>query len=316
MLLSVVVSAFSLGRIGDLIDLLDGLAKQTYREMETIVIIDESHELFSKISDYTKNNHYNNVRTVFNPCNNGLSYSRNLGIENATGEVIAFIDDDAVPYSNWADSIVKTFEEDETIGAVTGDIIPLWENEDMSWFPKELHWMISCSYVMTPTVKQEFERGFGANMSFRKVVFDKVGFFDTNFGINGKKWVGGEDTDMFLRVKKLGMKIVFNPGACVHHKIYKYRIQTKNIIKRAYNGGFSVALMKNELQYKMSDSTENEYLKHLLFKFYPAKITSLLNTNRLIELKAINAVTLVIISETFGFCYGIIYNHIPRKSRN
>jgi len=112
----------------------------------------------------------------------------------------------------------------------------------MSWFPKELHWMISCSYIMTPNQKEEVERGFGTNMAFKRYLLDDVGMFDTNLGIKGKNWVGGEDTDMFLSIKEAGKKVIFNPDARVLHKVYAYRISTKNIMKRAFDGGVSVAI--------------------------------------------------------------------------
>lgn len=310
MKLSVVTSAYSIDRINDLKDLLDGLSNQTCKLFETIIVIDKNKELLERINEYIDKNSFKNMHIIFNPENKGLSYNRNIGIKNSSGDIIAFIDDDAIPFDNWGKAIIETFEEDENIGAVTGEIIPLWEHEEMSWFPKELHWMLSCSYVMTPTTKQEFERGFGTNMSFKREVFDRAGTFDTNLGINGKKWVGGEDTDMFLRVKKLGMKIIFHPDVCVKHKVYKYRIETKNLIKRAFNGGYSVALMKNELEYELSQSTENSYLKHLMFRFYPTKFLESVTNPSLILLKQAYVVTIVMFFEFSGFVYGICSNKL------
>lgn len=303
--LSVIISAYSLDRYRDLTEVLDGLNKQTYNSFETIVVIDKNIELFNNISEYIKTNRIKNVNIIFNPENKGLSYSRNLGIENSTGSIIAFIDDDAIPSRNWAKNIVENFEEDNLIGAITGDIFPLWESEDLSWFPKELHWMISCSYVMTPNTKQYFDRGFGTNMAFKKEVFLKAGNFDTTFGINGKKWVGGEDTEMFLRVKDLGMKVVFNPDIYVQHKVYSYRVKTRNVIKRAFNGGYSVSLMKKKLNYTVLDSKENRYFKHILLNFYPSKFKELILKPSVILLKQIFTVSIVIIFELAGYIYGV-----------
>jgi glycosyltransferase involved in cell wall biosynthesis len=202
MILSVIVSAYSLERFHDLADVIDGISNQTYNQIETIIIIDENKELFDKVNGYINVKNLENVHTIFNSENKGLSHSRNIGIKSSHGSIIAFIDDDAVPSIDWAKNIVETFNEDSLIGAVTGDVIPQWECSDMAWFPRELYWMLSCSYVMTPKEKKEFERGFGTNMAFKRNIFDKVGIFDTNLGINGKKWVGGEDSDMFLKVKK------------------------------------------------------------------------------------------------------------------
>ncbi len=312
MLLSVVVSVFSLNRLGDLRDLLDGLAQQTYKNLEVVIIVDENKELFEKVAAYINSNKYTNVYIVFNDVNKGLSYSRNVGIDHSNGEIISFIDDDAIPNNYWAEKIVDSFLEDETIGALTGEIIPLWEYDKMSWFPKELHWMISCSYVMTPSTKQEFERGFGTNMAFKKEIFDKVGKFDINFGLNVKKWVGGEDSDMFLRVKKVGMKVLFNPDVCVQHKIYYYRIKLKNIAKRAFNGGSSVHQMKKRIKYSLNQSTEHRYLKYIFFTSFPGMIQGVFSKNFLLCLKQICIIIYVLFFELIGFLYGYCFSFIDK----
>jgi GT2 family glycosyltransferase len=308
MQLSIVISAYSLKRIADLIDLLDALSKQTLEPNEILIIIDESVELSKKIEEYINKNKYKCMRVIFNPTNKGLSFSRNIGLKNSLGDIIAFIDDDAIPYNYWAKSIVETFTEDQNVGAVTGDIIPLWEHEGMSWFPKELHWMISCSYIMTPCNKQEVERGFGTNMAFRREVFEKVGIFNTNFGINGKKWIGGEDTDMFLRVKKTGMKVMFNPDMRIQHKIYSNRIILNNLLKRAYNGGYSVSLMKKHIDYSLDSSLEKNYVKCLLNNFYYFKIKQMVISPSWIHIKQLSVVTLVLISEFLGYLYSTVKN--------
>lgn len=308
MMISVVISAYSLDRYYDLTDVLNGLNKQTYRSFEAIVVIDKSKELFNKINEYINANRIENIKIIFNPENKGLSYSRNIGIKYSTGSIVAFIDDDAIPSSGWIENIIDTFSEDKNIGAVTGDITPLWEDNDMSWFPKELYWMISCSYIMTPTTKTEFERGFGTNMAFRREIFDKVGYFDTNFGINGKKWVGGEDTDMFLRLKNINLKVIFNPNVRVQHRIYLSRLNPRNIIKRSFNGGYSVALMKKAIKYKLKGSTESEYLRHIFCIFFPKRFKWFVLSPSKIIFKQMTTVFIVMFFEGLGYLVGISQN--------
>lgn len=314
MTLSIVVSAYSLERLHDLIDVIDGINNQTYSPIEAIIVIDKNKELFDKVDIYIKINNLKNMYLIFNPENKGLSYSRNIGIENSHGSIVAFIDDDATPSVDWAKHIVETFNEDSLIGAVTGDVIPKWEFDGMSWFPKELYWMLSCSYVMTPTKKQEFERGFGTNMAFKRSVFNTLGTFDINLGINGKKWVGGEDSDMFLRVKKSGMKIIFDPKVQVQHKIYSYRIKIKNLAKRAFNGGYSVVLMKKLVKYSLYNSTEHKYVEHLIFNFFPKVLRGIFTKFSLISIKQMFAVILVLSFESIGFIYG--YFSLSKISSN
>lgn len=174
----------------------------------------------------------------------------------------------------------------------------------MSWFPKELQWMISCSYVMTPRKMQDVDRGFGTNMAFLKELVINAGMFDTNFGIKENKWIGGEDTKMFFNIKKYGKRVIFNPNTIVYHKIYSSRIKFSNIAKRSFSGGLSVAFMKNLLSYNVKNSMEDKYLNHLFFKFYPKSFTKLFNQPSKNIVKQIAAVSLVILCEGSGYLYG------------
>ena len=305
-LISIIVSTYSTKRINDFQNLLKSIRNQSYQNIEIVISVDENKELYHKIEKLIPEIE-KNIKIIFNPRNEGLAHSRNIGVKNADGDIIAFVDDDAILFPDWAESIVKTFDGNN-IGAVAGDIIPLWENNNMSWFPRELFWMISCSYSMTPDHKCEVERGFGTNMAFRKDIFYKVGMFDSEFGINGEKWTGGEDTIMFLKVKDNGDKVFFNPDAKVFHKIYFYRIKMLNIVKRAFNGGYSVAKMNKLRKYNISDSTEERYLRTLLFEFYPRGFKKLLTKKSVESLKQIFAVTMVIVSESIGYLIGKLRN--------
>lgn len=321
MILSIVVSAYSFNRLKDLIEVIDAIQNQSYKPFELNLIIDKDERLFNAVKEHISINKFENTNVIFNKENNGLSYSRNVGVLNSTGKIIAFIDDDAIPDINWAKNIVETFHNDSEVGAIAGEIIPLWEHKNMCWFPKELHWMISCSYVMTPCEIQDVDRGFGANMAFLKELIVKAGMFDTNLGINGNRWIGGEDTKMFLSVKEYGKRVVFNPYAIVHHKIYSSRIEFRNIAKRSFNGGLSVSVLKNYIDYNPKKSTENSYLKQLLFEFYPKSFMKLLMVPTINTIKQISAVSCVIFCEIVGYSYGKVtlklnkYNFYNLKTR-
>lgn len=303
MSLSVIVSAYSSDRYHDLTDLLNGLDEQTCSSFETVIVIDKNKELFDKINQYIKIKGIKNTVQIFNHENRGLSHSRNIGIQNSKGSVVAFIDDDAVPSPNWVKSIIETFKEDE-IGAVTGEVIPLWEFKEMSWFPKELFWMISCSFENISSPKMEVASGFGVNMAFKKKLILDLGMFNTDLGINGKKWQGGEDSDMFLRIREFGKKVVFNSETKVFHKVYAHRIYLKNILKRAFNGGLSIVFMKNMRAYDLT--IENAYLKRLLLEFYPSQLNKLIFSPSTIPLKRMTIVSAVVIFEGLGYLYGIM----------
>lgn len=81
MILSVIVSAYSLNRLNNLIQLIDGISDQSYKSFESIIVIDKNKELFNKIREYISSNRLKNINTIFNPENKGLSYSRNVGVK-------------------------------------------------------------------------------------------------------------------------------------------------------------------------------------------------------------------------------------------
>ncbi len=303
--LSIVVSAFSMERYEDLVEIFNKLNDQICLNFELIIIIDENFNLYDKLKLNFKNYNFENLFLIFNKNNYGLSYSRNLGIQKASGNAIAFLDDDAVPVPEWTQEIVKTFNDGKVMAA-TGDVIPLWEDPSMAWFPKELNWLISCSYIMTPSIYTEIDRGFGVNMVFRKDVFDEIGVFNTNLGISKGRWIGGEDTDMFLRVQDMKGLIIFNPNITVYHKIAKKRIYLINICKRAYNGGISVAALKSTRPYRMNKSTEYKYFFKLLYDFYPNSIIQALKKPSIEVIKKIVYVSFVILFHQIGYLHGSI----------
>ncbi|HUL62340.1 MAG TPA: glycosyltransferase [Methanocella sp.] len=301
LLVSIIVSIYSSKRYDDLVDLIDGVRGQTYGHNEMIIVVDENVDLYNKITEHLAAHDYRNVFPVFNPDNRGLSYSRNLGVDLAKGDVVAFIDDDAVPEPQWIEAIAQCFVK--CVGAVAGHVAPKWESNSMVWFPRELFWMISCTYQNNLETKAEIERGFGVNMAFRRDLLTRMGGFNEKLGINGKKWLGGEDTDMFLKVREAGWKVIYSPDAKVAHKIFRDRLCLKKIVKRAFDGGKSIAALKKYRRYAIKNSTEQNYLKTILFEYYPATLRRFL-TFCAHTIKQVVAVSATVLFVGIGYIYG------------
>lgn len=289
--LSVIISTFSIERLNDINEILDHLNKQFKNSFELIIIVDCDSRYYRELSNSLHRRHLRfKACVIFNPINNGLSYSRNIGVTNAKGHFVAFLDDDALPEPQWTKEVIDAF--DEGVGAVTGDVFPLWESPEMSWFPKELFWMISCSYTLCPKEKKTFDRGFGVNMAFRRDSVLRSGMFDERLGINKSRWVGGEDTAMFIKIKESGEKIIFNPLARVHHKIPARRVYLKSLIKRAYSGGVSIAILSSVNEYRLLNSTESTYSKDLFYRFYPSSVRSCVRDLSIMPIKRMFYVSL------------------------
>ena len=162
-----------------------------------------------------------------------MSGGRNLGVGSAKGAIIAFTDDDAILSRNWAEEIVRTFERYSEVIAVTGASLPLWKDESVEWFPKELYWMIGCTWRDFDRTNKKDLRGVrlaryvsGVNMSFRREAFDTQ-LFSPAYGKAGKKQGPlGDDRAFALGVtRSTGKTIIFNPRVVVWHKVYRYRTQ-------------------------------------------------------------------------------------------
>ena len=157
----------------------------------------------------------------------GLSWARNRGIVDCAGDVIAFIDDDVTVDRRWVGRLQQAFAENPAAGVVTGLVCPS-ELETLpqaqfefqrgfgrgyapKWFHpargRRLHWK-AC---------ETGRFGTGANMAFRRVVFERVGLFATELGA-GTLTQGGEDLEMFYRVIKQGIPVVYEPRALVWHR--------------------------------------------------------------------------------------------------
>lgn len=245
--LSIVVTSYTLDRLNDIIELLDSIKAQTYDHTETILVVEKSVELFDRIKRYAEENAIPNVKVVFNHGEQGLSAARNLGSKEAKGHIIAFIDDDALPFRDWAEEMVKTYEDDSVIGA-TGPALPLWEDKSMTWFPQEFYWIIGCTawYASSETKGITPVRNvWGMNMSFRREAFDLAGTFSSDIGgIQGRR-LHGEEVDLSLRVKrKTGKRIVYNPKAKVQHKTYKRRVSSRFIARNSYWIGYTRPMLK------------------------------------------------------------------------
>jgi len=77
-------------------EVLNSIAAQSYSDIETILIIENSKEIYNAIQNIMLKNNWKNLSLVFNDTVSGLSANRNLAVKVAGGDIVAFVDDDAV----------------------------------------------------------------------------------------------------------------------------------------------------------------------------------------------------------------------------
>jgi len=293
-------------RLKDITELLDSIQVQSYRNIEAIIVAERMPQLAEKIRSYAREKNYSSILVLYNQGEWGVSAARNLGIERASGEIIAFVDDDAILFPDWAAETAKAYIEDNSMIGLAGQILPLWQNEAMNWFPRDFYWIFSCTYWnwKDPT---EVRNGYGANISFRREAFAQCGLLATDLGIKGygRGWqgIGGEEAEFSVRVKhQTGKRIVYHPSVRVRHKVYRYRLSNTFIRKRAYWEGYFKA--KFSRHYRSGDeallSTEFGLLWHILFNLIPFCLRQLFS-HPIIALRQLWITTLVLSSVAAGY---------------
>ena len=151
---------------------------------------------------------HENLRYAFES-RQGLSHARNAGIRIAHGQIIAFTDDDVRLTPAWAESIKRAFDEHPEVNCVAGKVLPRWNSVPPSWLTRE-HWTALAlqDYGDEPLlISSESPLCFaGANLSFRREVFDRIGVFSPRFP-------RAQDTELLMRFWQAGHLGLYAPDA-------------------------------------------------------------------------------------------------------
>jgi O-antigen biosynthesis protein len=206
-------------------DCLEGLRHLEYPDFEVIVVNDGSTDTTADIvSQY-------DYRLISTP-NYGLSSARNTGWQAATGEIVAYIDDDAYPDPHWLTYLADTFMHTTHVSVGGPNLPPAGDGPIAECIANApggpVHVLLS---------DHEAEHIPGCNMAFRTKVLQAIGGFDTQFRI------AGDDVDMCWRLQQQGWTIGFNPVALVwHHR----RNAVRTYWKQQLNYGKAETLLERK----------------------------------------------------------------------
>jgi len=184
-----------------------------------------------------------NVRWCSEP-EAGLSRARNRAIDEARGDILAFLDDDAVAYPSWARLHLEAFETDTTVLATGGPIILEWPDGRPSWLPEEHDSMYAALDLGSePQTFAGPPFPFGANMAIRRDAFDAVGRFSVDLGRRDTNLVSGEERDLLERVHTAGARIIYIPLVPVIHHVLPDRTRWRWLLRRFFDQGRSKVLI-------------------------------------------------------------------------
>jgi cellulose synthase/poly-beta-1,6-N-acetylglucosamine synthase-like glycosyltransferase len=205
------------------------ILKLDYDEFEIIILPDEADtEVFSE------------TRIIATgPV--GPAEKRDIGSKNAKGEILAFLDDDAYPRSDWLKNAVRHFENPD-IGAIGGPAVTpaddsIWQKASGAVFAS---WLASgkYDYRYIPRNSREVDDYPSVNLIVKKDIFNKAGGFDSNY------WPG-EDTKLCLDItKKLGKKIIYDPDVLVyHHRRPLFLSHLRQVSRYAFHRGYFAKIL-------------------------------------------------------------------------
>jgi glycosyltransferase involved in cell wall biosynthesis len=298
---SVVICAYTDERWDDILAAVRSLETQRVPPHEVVLVVDHNPALRERLDATLPD-----VQVVENRGERGLSGARNTGVALARGDVIAFLDDDAVAHPEWLQNLAAAYTYPEVAG-VGGLTLPLWETARPPWFPEEFDWVIGCSYVgQEPGVVRNL---LGGNASFRREVFDVAGGFNSLLGRTAvsRRPLGCEETEFCIRVSRHrpGSVFVFEPSALIWHRAPAARERFSYFRSRCYAEGLSKAVMTRRVGAADGLSTERRYAAVTLRRGVLRGIGDALHGDRA-GLARAGAITAGLVATTAGYTVGTL----------
>lgn len=260
-------------RWDDLVAAVDSLRYQTTPLEEIIVVVDHNEELLQRAQSELAG-----VVVVANGAGPGLSNARNTGAERARGQVVLFLDDDAVAEADCVEALCRPLALPDVLG-VGGNPVPLWAGRIPRWLPEEFYWTVGCSYRGLPTDVAPVRNLIGCCMAVRRKVFETVGGFVPGVGRDLSTASGCEETELCIRASQRWQRGVwlYDPEAVVQHRVPESRATWRYFVQRCYAEGKSKALVAQLVGESDALASERTYT----FRTLPLGVlTGILDTAR------------------------------------
>ncbi|MFI9722523.1 glycosyltransferase family 2 protein [Streptomyces sp. NPDC052396] len=262
---SVVICAYTEDRWQDILAAVASVAAQSYPALETLVVVDHHPVLRRRLARHFAGGR--RVRVLANTGPRGLSAGRNTGVAAAVGEVVAFLDDDAVAERDWLHHFAHAYT-DPRVMAVGGRTQPVWASRRRpAWFPEEFDWVVGCSYRGLPPGRTVVRNVLGGNASFRRSALVTVGGFASGIGRDGQRLpLGGEETELCIRLARAvpDALLLIDDRAVIHHRVPAARERFGYFGTRAYAEGLSKALVARSVGAGAGLASERRYTTRVL----------------------------------------------------
>lgn len=264
------------------------------------MVIDNNPELLALAME-----EFPDVKVVPNSLGRGNATGRNTGIVTSSGDLVAFLDDDAVAEPDWLLRLEDTCADEDVLGAMPA-VDPIWQGPRPAWFPDEFLWTVGCSYRGQQVDGKEMRNLFGP-MMLKRSVFQRAGMFSGAVGRNGSSLpLSDEETELCVRARDFmpDGKFVVVPSVAVLHKVPASRLSWRYFMLRCYAEGLSKAYMASIIPGRKFLHVERSYVTTTLAKGIWRGLAGLvlkLETRPLCQAAAMGA---GLCSAVAGYAYG------------
>jgi glycosyltransferase involved in cell wall biosynthesis len=257
---TVVICAYTEDRWDDLVLAVESIAGQSPAPRKLIVVVDHNERLLARVRA-----RFPEHRSVPNQEQQGLSGARNTAVRLATGDVIAFLDDDARARPGWLAAMAALFGDPRVL-CVGGRVNPIWPGERPRWFPAEFDWVVGCSYIGLPSRVAPVRNPIGSAMAFRTGPLRAVPGFDTSIGRVGTTPLGCEETELTIRLQRANPSgvVLYDPAIVADHRVTPARTSARYFRSRCWSEGVSKAVVRRKVGASEALSAERAYVSRVL----------------------------------------------------
>lgn len=193
---------------------------------EVLVIDNNSTDSTQDVVEEFSRSFPGRFRCVLEP-QQGLSFARNAGVRESRGTVLAFTDDDVTVEPAWLQNLTAPMQNPECSGVGGRTLIagafcpPKWMKLDGE---ENLGAPLAALFDYGPEPCILRWPPYGANMAFRKEMFEKYGLFRIDLGVSPGNRIPNEDTEFGRRLMAAGQQLVYEPSAVVYHPVFENRL--------------------------------------------------------------------------------------------
>jgi GT2 family glycosyltransferase len=257
--LTVVICSHLYSRRQQLIGAVESAERQSTPPAAIVVVIDGDGDLGEFASQILGKR----CTVIVRKSRGGLSAARNSGLEAVATTFVSFLDDDAVADTRWLEEL-RAHLGDEILG-VGGRSLPAWEVPPRG-FPKELLWVVGCSYQGLPSEVSTVRNVFGGCALYRTELFRQLGGFDIELGRQPSGAGGCEETEFCMRANQAypSGRFLYVPSAIIYHAVPAARSTMRYVIRRSAGEGTSKARLRAQIHERKALAAESEYIWHTI----------------------------------------------------